>query len=69
MKKAAVILIRVYQKLISPFLPSSCRYIPTCSEYSVSAFEKYGFITGAYLSIKRILKCNPFFRGGEDPLI
>jgi len=45
-----------------------CRYYPTCSEYSIQAFKKYGFFKGAYLSLKRVLRCNPFAKGGFDPL-
>lgn len=68
MKKIAILLIKIYQKCISPLFPKSCRYYPTCSEYSIKAFEKYGFFKGLYLTIKRILKCNPLFKGGYDPL-
>lgn len=68
MTKIMMILIRFYQKNISPLLGSHCRYAPTCSQYSLQAFEKYGFFKGFYLSTKRILKCNPLFKGGYDPL-
>jgi hypothetical protein len=61
-------MIKGYQKYISPGLPPRCRFYPTCSSYSIEAFEKYGFIKGLYLSVKRILKCNPFFKGGYDPV-
>jgi len=61
-------LIRFYQRFISPYLPGQCRFYPTCSEYSLQAFRKYGFFKGAFLSTKRILKCNPFHPGGYDPL-
>ncbi len=68
MKSLGIYLIRIYQKLISPLLPARCIYYPTCSEYSVKALQKYGFIKGIYKSIKRILRCHPFNAGGYDPL-
>lgn len=68
MKYIFIYLIKIYQKLISPLLPKTCRFYPTCSEYSLQAFKKYGAIKGLYLSIKRILKCHPFHKGGYDPL-
>jgi len=68
MKKIATLLIKLYQKFISPMKPQSCRFYPTCSEYSIQAINKYGIIIGGYKSIKRILRCNPFNPGGYDPL-
>lgn len=68
MKKLILILIKFYQKFISPMFPPSCRFTPTCSQYTFEAVEKYGPIRGLYLGIKRILRCNPFFPGGEDPV-
>lgn len=53
---------------ISPILPDSCRFYPTCSNYFIEALQKRGFFVGCYLGIKRILKCNPFFEGGYDPV-
>ena len=65
-------LIKGYKFLISPFLGNSCRYLPTCSEYSIEALKEFGLIKGIYLSIKRILSCHPFkiLGGGEgfDPI-
>lgn len=61
-------LIRMYQKGISPFLPKSCRFTPSCSEYALQAFGKYPLFKAFYLSGWRILRCNPFCRGGYDPL-
>lgn len=61
-------IIRFYQKYISVYTPPTCRFYPTCSAYSLQAFEKYGFFRGFYLSFKRILRCNPLFKGGYDPL-
>ena len=63
-----LILIRIYQTLISPLLPSTCRFSPTCSEYSKQSLIKYGLIKGSILSIKRILKCNPWGGNGYDPV-
>jgi putative membrane protein insertion efficiency factor len=68
MKKLILILIKFYQKFISPMFPPSCRFTPTCSQYTFEAVEKYGPIKGLYLGIKRILRCNPFFPGGDDPV-
>ncbi len=63
-----VFIIRIYQKTISPILPPSCRFYPTCSEYSIQAFKKYGVFKGGAKSVGRILRCNPFNKGGFDPL-
>ena len=68
MKKILIILINFYQKAISPWLGPSCKYNPTCSEYTKPAIEKYGAIKGTIIGIKRILRCNPFSKGGYDPL-
>ena len=61
-------IIRIYQFCISPILNSNCRYLPTCSEYSIQAFRDYGFFRGFVLSIKRILKCHPLGEQGYDPV-
>ncbi len=66
MSKIARFLIRLYQKFISPLFPPRCRYYPTCSHYAVEAYEKHGFIKGTILTIWRILRCNPWSRGGVD---
>lgn len=68
MKYVFIYLIKFYQKFISPFFPPSCRFYPTCSNYAIEAFKKYGVIKGLILSIWRILRCNPFNKGGYDPL-
>lgn len=68
MRKIPILLIKFYQKGISPFLGRRCRFYPTCSEYTKQAIEKYGLFKGAYLGIRRILKCHPFHKGGYDPL-
>ena len=57
-----------YQYIISPLLPSSCRYTPTCSEYSIQAVRKYGIIKGTFLAVKRIASCNPWGGHGHDPV-
>ena len=61
-------LIKCYKFLISPLLGQSCRYLPTCSEYSIEALKTYGFFKGLFLSIKRILSCHPWGQGGFDPV-
>lgn len=61
-------LIRFYQKWISPLKPSCCRFVPTCSEYALEAFRRHGFVKGLLLTVKRILRCNPFGKGGFDPV-
>ena len=71
MKKICIYLIEIYQKNISKFFVSKnirCKFHPTCSEYTKQAIEKYGFFKGSILGIVRILKCNPFSKGGYDPL-
>ena len=68
MKKAFMAAIRFYQKGISSLYPPRCRYIPTCSEYALEAVEKYGAVKGTFLATKRILRCNPFHKGGYDPV-
>ncbi|MBZ0299206.1 MAG: membrane protein insertion efficiency factor YidD [Anaerolineae bacterium] len=68
MKYLALGLIRFYKRFISPALPSSCRFHPTCSTYTYEAIERYGFIRGGWLGIKRISRCHPFNPGGYDPV-
>lgn len=68
MKILALLLIRLYQGMIFPFLPNSCRYNPTCSEYARQAFQKYPLMKAFNLSIKRISRCHPWGGFGEDPL-
>ena len=64
----ALRVIRTYQRWVSPVLPPSCRFYPTCSEYGYEAIGKYGIIKGGRLAAWRILRCNPFGRGGYDPV-
>nr|WP_320049255.1 membrane protein insertion efficiency factor YidD [uncultured Desulfuromonas sp.] len=66
--KISISLIRAYQQFISPLTPPSCRFIPTCSEYTVLSIKKYGFFVGLFKSFCRILRCNPLFKGGYDPV-
>ena len=61
-------LILAYKYLISPLIGNSCRYFPSCSDYSIEALKTYGFFKGGYLSLKRILTCHPFKEGGIDPV-
>jgi len=68
MKYVIIFLIKAYQLLISPMAPGKCRFIPTCSNYTLEAVRKYGSIKGTFLGIKRILKCHPFNPGGYDPV-
>ncbi len=68
MKRVALWLIRFYQRHISPYKASCCRFIPTCSQYAVEALEEHGFWKGSLLSLWRILRCNPFSKGGYDPV-
>ena len=71
MKKIFIFIIKIYKKTISPIISACgihCKYYPTCSEYTMQAINKYGCIKGSFLGVKRILKCNPFSKGGYDPL-
>ena len=63
-----VLLIKFYQVCISPFTPPSCRFTPTCSQYALEAFRKYGLFKGFYLSARRILRCHPWGGSGYDPV-
>ena len=64
MRKILIFIVRIYQTLISPLFPPSCRYYPTCSNYMIDALKKHGPILGLIMGISRIIKCNPFVRGG-----
>jgi putative membrane protein insertion efficiency factor len=68
MKNALVLFIRGYQLWISPLLPASCRYYPTCSSYAIEAIEKHGALSGSWLAVRRIARCHPFRPGGFDPV-
>ena len=66
MKKYAIKFIRFYQRRISPLFPPRCKYYPTCSQYAVTAIERFGLLKGGLLAVWRILRCNPFSKGGVD---
>ena len=68
MRSVALRLIRFYQHYISPGLGSNCRFYPSCSQYTYEAVEKYGVGRGSWMGFKRILRCNPFSKGGFDPV-
>nr|WP_300002709.1 membrane protein insertion efficiency factor YidD [Tissierella sp.] len=70
MKRLMIVIIKFYQRYISKYILTgrNCRFYPTCSQYSIEAYEKYGFFKGTFLTVNRILRCNPFNEGGYDPL-
>lgn len=68
MRKYALKMIEFYMRRISPLLPARCRYYPTCSQYTYEAIERYGFIFGSVLGVLRLLRCNPLWPGGVDPV-
>ena len=68
MKYICIYFVKFYQKYISPLKPPCCRFRPTCSSYAIEAFQEWGFIIGFALTVWRILRCNPFSRGGYDPV-
>lgn len=63
-----IFLVRIYQRFISPLTPPTCRYSPTCSQYTVEALQKHGLFVGGWLAVKRILSCNPWGGSGHDPV-
>ncbi|MBN1865397.1 MAG: membrane protein insertion efficiency factor YidD [Victivallales bacterium] len=65
---AAIKIVRLYKRLVSPWLPPACRFVPTCSEYAERAFETHGFLGGTRLTVWRLLRCQPFCKGGFDPV-
>ena len=67
-KKVGVALIRVYRRVVSPMLPPSCRFTPSCSLYTLQAIEKYGLLRGGSMGARRLLRCHPFSEGGFDPV-
>jgi uncharacterized protein len=68
MKRGIIWMIHWYQRYLSPMLGSRCRFLPTCSSYAIEAIERYGVLKGSSLAVWRILRCNPFSRGGYDPV-
>lgn len=69
MRKILIAVIGLYKKAVSPYFPQTCRFHPACSEYSMQAIEKYGSLKGGLMAVKRILRCNPWNKGGFDPLL
>jgi putative membrane protein insertion efficiency factor len=68
MKVLLIAIVKLYKYLISPILPGSCRFVPSCSEYAIEALRKYGALRGTYLSVKRVARCHPLHPGGFDPV-
>lgn len=68
MKYVFAFIIKVYKKFISPLLPPSCRFYPSCSTYALVSVERFGAIKGGWLAFKRVLRCNPYNPGGFDPV-
>ena len=68
LRKLAMKVIRLYQRFLSGFFAGSCKFYPSCSQYALDSLEKYGFVRGVYFSIKRLLRCNIFSKGGYDPV-
>ena len=67
MKHALQFVLRTYKRFVSPALPHSCRYVPTCSEYAIEAIEQHGALRGSWLALRRLLRCHPFAGAGYDP--
>jgi uncharacterized protein len=67
-RTALVLLVRAYQVTLSPLLPASCRYYPSCSTYAIEALQRHGALRGGWLTIRRLARCNPFRPGGYDPV-
>lgn len=68
MKLVLKVIIRGYRMLISPLLPPTCRYTPSCSNYALTAIDRFGSVRGSWMAIKRIVRCNPWHKGGYDPV-
>jgi putative membrane protein insertion efficiency factor len=68
MRKAVIATLRFYKRVVSPLLPSACRFHPTCSEYMLEAVDKYGVRRGLWMGVRRLLRCHPFREGGFDPV-
>ncbi|MBD3879485.1 MAG: membrane protein insertion efficiency factor YidD [Quinella sp. 1Q5] len=68
MTRLLITLIKIYQRWLSPLKAPCCRFVPTCSAYALDALIKYGWARGGWLTLKRLLRCNPFCKGGYDPV-
>lgn len=68
MKSILLVLLRFYQRYVSPSFPPSCRFTPTCSQYTYDAIDRYGVLRGGWLGLKRVVRCNPWNPGGYDPV-
>ncbi|MDZ4063178.1 MAG: membrane protein insertion efficiency factor YidD [Coriobacteriia bacterium] len=68
MRRALVLIVCGYQKILSPILPPSCRFTPTCSAYAITSLERYGVLKGGWLALKRVFRCHPWNPGGYDPV-
>ena len=68
MRLVLIYLVRAYQAILSPLLPSSCRFLPSCSVYAIEALERHGALRGSVLTIRRLVRCQPFCTGGYDPV-
>jgi hypothetical protein len=67
-RRAVIVLITIYRRVISPLLPPACRFLPSCSEYGATAVERHGVTRGMLMTLRRLLRCQPFSRGGFDPV-
>ena len=67
-KETGIGLIKAYRRFVSPLLPPSCRFTPSCSLYALQAVERYGLIRGSFMGARRVLRCHPFSKGGFDPV-
>lgn len=68
MKEVVLVSVRLYQRSVSPHLGVSCRYLPTCSQYTIEAIERHGVLNGCWMAMKRLLRCHPWAPGGYDPV-
>ena len=68
MRWVLIFLVRGYQVVVSPLLPASCRYYPSCSNYALEALHRYGAVRGTWLAVRRVARCHPFHPGGYDPV-
>ncbi len=68
LSRAALVALGAYKKMVSPWLPAACRFVPSCSEYAGDAIEKYGLIHGSWKGLGRLMRCHPLHRGGVDPV-